>query len=412
MGAAALAAACSREPVTESVARSPDEAGMAWQASIPAGALSGGMVVSSDRLLLTSRERLLSIDANTGTLVSEFRNPSGEMLSQPTVVDDTLTVVTDSRSVIGLERSGREAWRYAFGPAALDGEKLAAQPCLVTPDGTVLASGVDGYIHAVDRTGQGRWRAHVGTYGAGKAAVPLATTPDYLLVDTRPSPSDKPSLVAVDLHDGHQLRFSIDLGIDVSGLVGGGRAGIVATTYTETKSRRGASRLVALDERGRQRWVVDRGRHEAVHAVTPAGEVLTVSQNADDAEPDSRLELWSSDGERMHEQPLDLRVVALLLGSDETLYVVGCQEHSAAVLTFKHDLAPAAPLSVEAACPQAATLDDRGRLLLIAAKPLAAATSDGSLRLSRVLTPSPAPAPSWSVPRGRASGSGAFSTAL
>src|SRR6185295_11910266 len=189
--------------------------------------------------------------------------------------------------------------------------------CLVAPDGTILAAAPDGYVHAIDRSGNGRWRAHVGVYGGGSPAMPLATTADFLLLDTRLSSEDRARLVAVDLHDGNQLRFSLDLGIDVSGLVAGGRAGIVATSYTETQSLRGASKLVSLDERGHERWVVDRGRHEAVHAVSPAGEAVTVSQSADAPEPGTTLEMWSPLAEPMYRQPLDMTVVAVLLGSDD-----------------------------------------------------------------------------------------------
>jgi hypothetical protein len=244
-------------------------------------------------------------------------------------------------------------------------------------------------------------------YGTGRPALPLATTADFLLLDTRPTPTDRPQLVALDLQGGNKLRFSLDLGIDVSGLVMGERAGIVATSYTETQSKRGASKLVSLDERGQERWRVDRGRHEAVYATSPAGEVVTVSRSADGHEDTSTLEMWSANGEPMYRRELDMRLVAVLLGSDDVLYTVGCRDHDAVVETHRSDLTPAAPFEVHADCPQTATLDDQGRLFLLGTT-ADAASADSSLELTMLQTPSPSAARGWAVPRARSSGSGAF----
>lgn len=379
-----------------------------WRVHIPARGLRPDMAVTKAGLFLTVGSELLVLDRESGKRTGTFRNPSQESLSVATAVDDNLAVVTDSRAVHAVDGLGHEVWRYDFGEPALKWETVENQPCVISSGGTILAAGFDGYVHAIDRAGSGLWRVHVGAYGTGKPALLIAANADLLLLDTRMIPGGPPNLVGINLRDSkHGIRFSLNLGIDVSGLVAGGRSGIVATSYTETKSRRGASKLVSLDEHGRQRWIVERGRHEVVRGVFPGGDLVTLSQDAAGSSPSTSLEMWGSDGQRKHSRDLEMVVTAVLLGKDDALYAVGCQGRSAVLEAYRGDLSAVQTLNLSADCPAAATLDDHGRLFLLGGT---AREVDGvsSVEMLTMQTPSPAAADSWASPRAHATGSGSF----
>ncbi|MEP6652053.1 MAG: hypothetical protein ABJA82_01765 [Myxococcales bacterium] len=368
------------------------------------------MAVAKDCLFLTVGPRFLVYDAATGRRRGEFRNPSLEALSPPTAVGD-VALASDSRGVFAIDDNGREVWQYEFGPSTIGWENIASQPPVATREGTILAPGPDGYVHALDRRGVRLWQTRVGVYGQGRPALAIAATADLLLLDTRMTPHDRPNLVGVDLQDaGKRIRFVINLGIDVSGLVADGRAGIVATSYVETKSRRGASTIASFDERGIRRWTIDRGRHEAVHGISSTGDVVVVSQDAATASPDTVLEKWSSEGQLKSRHPLDMVVLSVLVGSDDVLYVVGCRDQAAVFQAFHGNLSRVRPIEIQSDCPRSVTLDDRGRLFLIGTQPRTAA-DEPSVDLTVVQTSSPAAARSWAGPRAHADGAGSFSFA-
>ncbi len=366
------------------------------------------VAVARDGVWVSTDSGLSVLDPRSGRKLGEFRDPYLERLSPPTAVDDDFAVVADSRCVYAVNRRGRELWRYPFGKADLSSEYISSRAPVIAPDHTILAVGADGEVHAIDRTGKGLWHAPVGRYGDGKPAIPIAVTDDLLLLDTRPAHGDPPQLVGVDLRDGPgKIRFHLSLGTDVSGLVAGGPLGIVATSYAETKSKRGASRIVSLDGQGRRRWTVERGRHEAVRAVTSLGQLVTSSQDAAGTEPGTLVESWSADGRQVGSFHTDLAVVAVLMGSDSVGYVVGCSGDSAAVQPFGLKLTPAPEINLGVGCPATATLDDRGILFLVGGGPPPLG-HEPRVDLIAIQTRSPAAAEGWATPRANARGSAVF----
>lgn len=83
------------------------------QTLIPARGLQANLTVGGERVYLTAGPRLLVVDALSGHTVGEFRDPSGEVPSSPTVVGDNLVTLTDSHFVFGIDSSAHEVWRYA-----------------------------------------------------------------------------------------------------------------------------------------------------------------------------------------------------------------------------------------------------------------------------------------------------------
>ncbi len=383
-----------------------------WRGTVPARGLELNIAVARNGVYVSTDSGLSVFDPHSGRKLGEFRDPYLERLSPPTAVDDDFAVAADSRCVYAVNRGGREVWRYPFGKSALSPEYIASRAPVVTPDRTILAVGADGEVHAIDRTGKGLWHAPVGRYGEGKPAIAVGVMPGLLLLDTRPSHADPPQLVGVELQDGPgRIRFHVPLGIDVSGLVAGGPLGIVATSYVETKSKRGATRVVSLDGQGRRRWTLERGRHEGVRAVTPLGQLVTSSQDAAGTEPGTLIEAWSADGKQAGSFHTDLTVVAVLIGSDAVGYVVGCSGNTTAVQSFGPKLTPAPVVNLGIGCPATATLDDRGTLFLAGGAPPALG-HDPRAELVAIQTPSHAAASGWSTPRANARGSAAFTLSL
>jgi hypothetical protein len=189
------------------------------------------------------------------------------------------------------------------------------------------------------------------------------------------------------------------------------RFGIVATSYVETKSRRGTNLIASLDEQGRRRWTIDRGRHEQVLGIIPGERLLTTSQDPAGTDPGALLETWSVDGRSQEKVYVPATVRFTAIASDGAIYAVACAASQTFVQQFASDLRLGARLDIGQNCPEAVTFDARGRLFL--ARSLhETGSNQPRAEVIAVRTPSASVAPVWAVQRGDPAGSGRFELSL
>lgn len=391
--------------------RSKSALSVLWKAPTEAAMFQPYIVASGKSVYASTGERILILEAGSGRPSHEFKGPPGELLSGPTVVREGVVVTAGKSFLHAVDRRGKEVWRYPFGASVLEGEFPISNPPVVNGTGTILVAGPDGDLHAVDsRTGTGRWRQRLTTYARGVPAFLLGVAPGLVLADARPSQNEPPQLVALTTDAASaKVRFTARLGIDVSSLVAGHSFGIVAASYAETRTRRGSSIIAALDENGRRRWTIDRGRYEKVLAITPAGELVTTSQDAAGADPGALVELWAANGEQRGRLYVDGAVYSAAVGVDGLVYGVGCKTGRSVVYHIGPARQLEATVDVGEGCPVAAAMDAVGRLFVAHRTAL---RRKGAAEIVAIRTPSKAAAASgWAMPRSDARGSAAFSLA-
>jgi outer membrane protein assembly factor BamB len=380
-----------------------------WRTEIDADDLQPYLAAARDAVYVSGGRSVAILAAATGRRIGEFRNQGGDMFSSPMAVRDDLVVTADDRFVYAMDAKGAARWRYAFGASRLTNEFNPSRAPVLAPDGLILAAGPDGDLHAIaSESGRGVWKTAIGLYSPFAPAIPMAVTHGLLLLDGRPSAKAPPQLIGVDIgRDRGGIRFTAELGIDVSSLVAGGSFGIVATSYAETESRRGASVIVSLDERGKKRWTIARGRHEDVRAVAGAGELLTTSQDAAGKDKGALIESWLPNGQAKGSVYVDTAVRFLAVGNDGTIYAICCGEERYVLQQVGADLKLGPRLDLGAGCPKAALLTGDGRFVV--ARLVSRIGAPSVAEVVAIRTPSKAAAAAgWSMPRADSHGSAQF----
>jgi outer membrane protein assembly factor BamB len=379
-----------------------------WRREFDIGGLEPSIAADGLNIYVAGGTRVLAISADVGTKTWDYRGTITSVLSAPVVIGDGTVVTASGFAVIALDRRGHERWTFAFGKTVLGSEFLAGQSPIVTPGGVILAAGGDALLHALDRSGKLLWSAPLALYGVGRPGIMLAATNDLLLVDGRPHVSGAPVLIGIDLGTlAGKVRFTADLGLDIASIAAGGPLGIVATSYSETTSRLGATTITSLDGAGRRRWSVARGRQERALAISANGDLITTSRDAAGLETGSRFEIWRPDGSPVASKEMKSSVSMALATKDGTIYVLSCDSHGARLDAMSSGLTHSGSLIWPGTCPQAAVMDRQGRLFVARV----ANRQKIEQRYTEVIaieTPG-APSDSWAMRRANPEGSAAFS---
>jgi hypothetical protein len=363
-------------------------------------------VATSNGRTYVSAGRRLNVFSDSGERLGTFDSPSGSVLSAPTV-GGQYVIVSDQVAAYGLDSRLVERWRITWGTSVVRGEFPQMQAASIDSAGTAYLSGVDGKLYAVAQGGRSQWALDLADSAAPDMPYPLAVTDGLVLVASRTAPSHALSLLGIAPASPARRLFELNVGLGVWRLHASGTVGLVVTAYTEAESRRGTTSIVGYDLEGREKWRIDRQRHDSTLAISSSGSVYVASQDVGGT-PGTDIEVWRA-GRLRNKVAIAGDVLDMALSGDGSAYASQCVNKIGSLVAFSEDLRVIDRLEIGPGCFGPFTLTASGNIFLIHKREGMAPGERGHTEIVSVQTRGRGlPRGGWSMSRANPGGTGSF----
>jgi outer membrane protein assembly factor BamB len=309
-----------------------------WRAPLIAGPLQHVIAVTTSRVAVSVFNRLAIFDRK-GTVVKVISGEGGQVVSSPVADRDENFYFGDASFLHAVDKDGNERWRVPLGTPQTQIEFLAPQSPLLSPDGMIYLSGVDGQLWAVQAANGGLvYHVMIGVGGLGVAKrVTLGVGNTLFLSDfygdgstgirvlKRATGASRGFLLAPD---GWRIPYMVMAGFDIGMVVWGRRN----TTDSSTNT-------AVLDRCGKVAWSVS-GDHSQPAAIA-YGDDLVVRDDPAGADANAyALRRFTKVGSLVGGPvSVDLPVV-FAVGADDTINVSTSRRTGNDVATTVRGLGP------------------------------------------------------------------------